>query len=110
MPALKIQNLLSEMLGAAKDSLGSQWPAVKDLAASSLRKIAASLVEIEQLRAKGAITEEQASLLVSMEKNTFKIVMLSIEGMGLLAVEAALNAALDVVRTAVNTALGFALL
>jgi hypothetical protein len=39
-----------------------------------------------------------------------RIVLLTIEGLGILAVEAAINAAIDVVRSSVNTALGWAIL
>jgi hypothetical protein len=44
-----------------------------------------------------------------MQKNALKTVLLSEKGLGLLAAEAAINSILDAVRTAVNTALGFAL-
>jgi hypothetical protein len=110
MPTLNVQSLLQDMLQAAKMSLKDKWPSVRDLATSSLKKIAQSLVEIEIMKQDGTITEEQARLMVSMDKNTFKIMMLTIEGLGLLAVESALNAALNVIRDTVNTAVGFVIL
>ena len=110
MPTLNVQSLLQDMLQAAKASLKDKWPSVRDLATSSLKKIAQSLVEIEIMKQDGTITEDQARLMVSMDKNTFKIVMLTIEGLGLLAVESALNAALNVIRDTVYTAIGFAIL
>jgi hypothetical protein len=45
-----------------------------------------------------------------MHKNTTKIVLLSVEVVGIVAAEQAINAALDTVKTAVNTAVGFGLL
>ena len=110
MPTLNAQSLLQDMLQAAKGSLSDKWPSVRDLATSSLKKIAISLVEIEKMKLDGTITEEQANLMVSMDKNTFKIVMLTVEGLGLLAVEDVLNAALNIIRDTVNTAIGFAIL
>jgi len=48
--------------------------------------------------------------MIGIQQNAFKIVLLSEEGLGLLTVEAALNAVLKVIRSAVNTALGFTLI
>ncbi len=45
-----------------------------------------------------------------MQLNASKAVLLTIEGIGLLAAEAAVNAVLDVIKDSVNTALGFAIL
>jgi hypothetical protein len=110
MATLDVNRLLEEMLAAAKTSFADQWPTAKDLAISSLKKLAVSFVEIEKMKLNGTITDEQVRLLLSMDKNTFRIVLLSIEGLGLLAVENALNAALNIVRDTVNTAVGFVLL
>lgn len=110
MANLNVSALLDQMVDAGKTSFGKQWPGVCDLATSSFKKLAQTLVHIEEMKFTGTVTEEQARLLLDMEKNTFKIVMLSLQGLSLLIVESALNAALDVVRTAVNTALGFMLL
>ena len=110
MAQLDFQALFQQMLGAAKTSFSNQWPGIRELATTSLKKLAVNLVEIEKLKLNGSITDEQARLLLDMEKNTFRIVLLSVEGMGLLAVEEALNAALNAVKGAVNTALGIVLL
>jgi hypothetical protein len=109
MPTLDVSTLLKDMLGAAKNSLGNKWPKVKDLATNSFKKLSQVLVDIETMKLAGTISNEQASLMLDMEKNTFKIVMLSVEILGILAVEDALNAALKVVKQTVNTAVGFAL-
>jgi hypothetical protein len=45
-----------------------------------------------------------------MQKNAMRSVMLAVEGLGIIAVEAAINSALGVVRKTVNTALGWPLL
>ena len=47
---------------------------------------------------------------MEIQKNASRTVLLTIEGLGLLAVEAAINAALNVVKDAVNTGIGFTLL
>ena len=60
--------------------------------------------------AAGQINQAQAVLLLDMQKSASRSVLLALQGLALLAVEAAINAALGVVKTAVNTAIGFALI
>ena len=45
-----------------------------------------------------------------MKKNTLEIALLTIEGLSLIAVEQAINAALNIVKDAVNTTLNFTLI
>ncbi len=110
MNKLDFSALLKQMLDAAKNTLASKWPSVKDLATSSFKTLAHSLIDIEEMKLAGTITEEQARLLLDMHKNTVKIVLLSEEIIGIVAAEEAINAALDSIKTTVNTAIGFALL
>lgn len=110
MATLDFNLLLNQMINAGKASFSDKWPGVKDLATNSFQKLAQTLVDIEKMRIEGTIDETQARLLIDMEKNTFKIVLLSIEGLGLLAVEDALNAALKIIKDTVNKAIGFILI
>ena len=80
------------------------------MATSSFKTLAQSLVDIEEMRLNGSITEEQARLLLDMHKNTVKITLLSEEIIGIVTAEEAINAAIDSVRYAVNTVVGFELL
>lgn len=109
MATLDLDGLFNQMVGAAEKSLGGQWPAISTLATSSLKTLAQNFVDVEEMLASGAIVKAQAQLMIDMQKNSLQIVLLSEAGLGLLAAQAAINAALDVVRTAVNTAIGFAL-
>ena len=110
MPHLNFNSLLNDMIKAAKGSLQNNWPAISALATTSLRTIAHNFIDIEQMHVDGTITPEQANLLVDMQLNALRTVLLSEKGLGLLAAEAAINAVLDAVRTAVNAALGFVLI
>ncbi|MFI5133821.1 MAG: hypothetical protein ACHQEB_05765 [Chitinophagales bacterium] len=108
--ALDINTLLNQMVGAAKESLGSNWPGIKDVATSSLTSIAQNLVDIEKMKIDGTVTPEKAALLISMQKQAAKMAIATEVGLGILAAEAAINAALNVVKAAVNTAIGWPLL
>jgi len=110
MAQLDFNSLLDNMVNAAQGSLASNWPAIKSLATTSLKTLAHNLVEIEEMNIGGTITPDQASLLLDMQKHALKMVLLSEEGLGLLAAEAAINAVLDAIKVVVNSALGFPLI
>ncbi len=58
----------------------------------------------------GEITEDQTKLHHDIQKNATRSVLLTNEGLGLIAVEQAINAAMDVLKETVNGAFDFALL
>lgn len=108
--AIHVDDILKQMLAAAKTELGKHWPAIKDLATSQFKQLAQNAADIEMMKAKGTITKEQAKLLLDMQKNTLKTILLAQEGLGLLATEAAINAAIDVVSGTINKAIGWTIL
>ncbi len=110
MAKLNTAELTKAMLAAFKGQLNAKWPGIRTYGEAEMKKMAQTLAMIEKLSAAGSITPEQARLYVEIQKNSVRMVVLTLEDMGLLAVEAAINAALGAVRKAVNTALGFALL
>ena len=105
-----VRDLASSMTEAATASLGSDWPKVRDFAKPELARLARSLLDIGRLAAEQKISLEEAHSLVEIHKNTTRMVMLTVQGLGILAVERAINAALGAVRDTINTALGVALL
>ncbi len=108
--ALNLDQLLPQMLKAAEGVFAAKWPDVRNYAEGEFKKIGVDILNIEQMKLNGTITEEQAGLLLDIQKNASRAVLLSIEGIGLIMAQNAINAALGVVRDAVNTALGFTLL
>ena len=56
------------------------------------------------------MSDEKAKLHLDIQKNASKMIMLTLEGLGIVAVEAAINAALKIIKDTVNTALGFTLI
>ncbi|KIN88303.1 hypothetical protein [Thauera sp. SWB20] len=108
--SLSAAQLGKDILAAFKGALSEKWPDIKEYGEAEAKKLAHTLVMIAALRASGKINEEQATLHIEIQKNATRTVLLTLEGLGILAVEAAINAALNVVKDAVNTAVGFALL
>lgn len=108
--ALNASQLGKDILVAFKDTLTEKWPEINEYGEAESNKLAQTLIMIEALKVSGKINEEQAALHLEIQKNATRTVLLTLEGLGILAVEAAINAALNVVKDTVNTAIGFALL
>jgi hypothetical protein len=108
--ALNASQLGKDILGALRGSLKDKWPDIKEYGQAESKKLAQALIMIEALKVSGKINKKQAALQLEIQKNATRMVFLTIEGLGVLAVEAAINAALNVVKNTVNTAIGFALL
>jgi hypothetical protein len=107
---LNVASLATSMLAAAKGSVTTGWTTLAPFAQTQFTNIAQQIVDIDAQLAAGSITQAQASLLLDMQKNASRAALLSAEGIGLLTAQNAINAALGAVATAVNGALGFALL
>ena len=108
--SLDVGDLASKVLETFKGKLTEKWPEVRDYAEAEAKKLAEALAMIEKLRLTGEITEEQARLHLDIQKNASRMVLLTIEGLGIIAVEQAINEAMAVMRDTVNTAMGFSLL
>lgn len=107
---LNVQDLASQMLAAALPILKGGAEEAASFAEMEFAKVAQTIVSIEAQLALGHINEQQAELLLDMQTHASRAVLLTLEGLALLTVESAINAALEVVKTAVNTAVKFALI
>ena len=110
MTDMDVSELVSDMLIAARDVLGRRWPEAKGYAETAFVQIAEAILYIETQRALGKMSQEKARLHLDIQKNTSKTVMLTLEGLELVAVEAAINAALKVIKDTINKTLGFLLI
>lgn len=108
--SLDVVKLGQDILAALNGSLGEKWPDVKDYGEAEAKKLAQTLVMIGTLTATGKINKEQAALHLEMQKNASRMVLMTIEGLGVLAAEAAINAALGVVKDTINKEIGFVLI
>jgi hypothetical protein len=108
--ALDVQALATQMLEVALPLLQKDAKDAAALAKTEFTKIAQTIVGIEEQLATGQINQQQAVLYLDMQENWSQSTLLCLQGLALLAVESAINAALGVIKTAVNTAVGFALI
>lgn len=107
---MDVSTLASQMLAAALPILKKGATDIEAFAKLEFTKIAQTIVSIGEQSEAGQITPDMAGLLLDMQKHASRTVLLTVKGIGILTVEQAINAALDVVKVAVNTYLKFALL
>lgn len=100
----------TDMGAAFLNSLKNKAPDIEDYAKSEGMKMAQCLATIASLVAAGKISEDEAKVHLDIQKQAARAILLTVEGLGALAVEAAINAALGVAKDVVNSALGFVLI
>ncbi len=110
MANINVQSVVEQMLAASKGVLKNHWEEVEPFAQQQFESLVANLQLIERLKSQGKITKEQAKYHFEIQKGSVRIVLLTIEGLGLLAVETAINDALDAVKSVVNKSIGWAVL
>jgi hypothetical protein len=103
------ENLGEKMMEAAKTSLGSKFGLIKHFLKDESEKLAITLRMIMAASAGGEISKTEAKILLNQQKLAASAVLTSAEGMTAVAVQAAINAALKVVKDFVNGKLGFVL-
>lgn len=110
MADINIEETVQLMLEAAKAVFDDKWPDVKKFAESEAKKFATNMAEIQLWKATGEISEDEAISLSKLHQRSMKMVFTALEGIGLAMAEKAINAALDVIRKTINTAIGWAII
>jgi hypothetical protein len=108
--AVTTSNLGDKIFEAAKSSFGSKFALIQHFLKDESEKLAITLRMIVQASVNGEITKTEAKILLNQQKVAASAVLTSAEGMTAVAVQAAINAALKVVKDFVNGKIGFALL
>jgi hypothetical protein len=104
------QELISPIAAAVKPVLTKWGGDAKDYVDGESVKMATTLANIAKLRASGQIDNDQAAALLDMQKHAMQTVFLTVEGIGLIAAQQAVEAGLQAVKDIVNKGIGFALL
>jgi len=110
MGNIDFASITSQIVDAFKVNLSKNWKEIKPYAEKEAKAFTENLKLIAELKLSGKIDEETARLHVEIQKNSMRIVLLTIKGLSILTVENAINAALAIIRTAVNAAIGWPVL
>lgn len=104
------QQLLSDMTDAARGAFEEDWPRAREYVEIEFSEYLHTLGMIAQLLADGSITRERARMHLDFQRRSMRAVLATVQGLGTIAVENAVNAAMGAVRDTVNTVIGFRLL
>ena len=101
-----INEVLTDMLGAIKSSVGENWPQVKDTASEFMSDRKQRLETIAQFVLDKQLTLEQAEVYLNAEKRLLESELHSIAIISKAVAQHAANAALDVLYKAIRLAIG----
>jgi hypothetical protein len=110
MSKINVGSLAQNMLAAAEQVLKVHWNDVRPFAETEMQKLAATAIQIEAGVKAGSLNNAQAKILLRMQENASLAVLTAVETVGMIAAQDAINAAIQVLATAVNAAVGFAVL
>jgi replicative superfamily II helicase len=110
MANIDVGKLAAAMLRAAQGKLQAHWNDVRPFAQTEMKKLAETALQIQLGQADGSLTKEQAEILLAMQANASQAVLTALETVGMIAAQDAINAAIDVLKDAVNNAVGIAFL
>lgn len=107
---IDVKEILARMLTAAKDIFTDSWKDVKPYVENEFKAYTQNLLLINKLKLENKIDEEQARLYLEIQKSSMRTILLSIQGISIITLENAINAAIDIIKDTVNTAIGWRIL
>jgi hypothetical protein len=105
---LDIGKVVGNMVQASSNSLIKGGKQAEEFAAHEYAQFIRDIEHIQTMAEKGTITVETAQALVEQHKFSMQEVLLAVEGLGLIAVQNAINAALQVLNNVLTASLGAA--
>lgn len=100
------EKVVKDMLNASQAKAGGVWVQVKDDIEQEFRTLANVGARIVARKAANTITEVNAKFLIAQYYGAARNVLYSLEGFANLIIEAMINAALEVLRKAIQVATG----
>jgi hypothetical protein len=105
---LDINKVVSDMLQASSGALIKGGQQASEYASHEYAQFIDDIEHVQTMAEQGTITAAEAQALVDQHKMSMQAVLLCIEGLGVIAVQNAINAALKVLNDAIAAALGAA--
>jgi hypothetical protein len=103
---LDVNKAVNDMVQASAGSLLQGGAQATQYASHEYTQFIADIQHVQDMAEQGTITDEVAQALVEQHKLSMQAVLITVEGLGVIAVQNAINAALNVLNSALMTALG----
>ncbi len=105
---LDMNKVVNDMLQASASSLIKGGEQASEYASHEYTQFIGDIEHVQTMAEEGTITAAEAQALVDQDKLSMQAVLLCIEGLGVIAVQNAINAALQVLNAAIASVLGTA--
>ena len=105
---LDVNKVVSAMVQASATALVKGGQKATEYASHEYQGFIADLEHVQAMFEKGAISQAEAQSLVDQHKLSMQAVLVAIEGLSLIAVQEAINAAMRALNDALKDALGSA--
>lgn len=102
---LDISKVVSDMVQASGTSLIKGGQQATEYAMHEYAQFIADIEHIQTMAEQGTISDDVAQSLVKQHELSMQAVLITVEGLGIIAVQNAINAALEVLNKALMTAL-----
>ena len=103
---LDINKVVNDMLQASAGALIKGGKQASEYASHEYAGFIADIQHVQTMAEQGTITKEEAQALVDQHKLSMQAVLVAVEGLSLIAVQSAINAALAVLSQALSATLG----
>ena len=103
---LNTNKVVTDMVQASSEALLTGGTQAVQYATHEYAQFIADIEHVQKMAEEGTITNEVAQALVDQHKLSMQAVLLTVEGLGVVMVQNAINAALNVLKGALTTALG----
>jgi hypothetical protein len=105
MADINFKKVISDSITAAKQILGNHWQSLEPFAEHEFRQFAENAEFLAQLKLTGQIDDTELMARLEIQRLALKNVLLTIQGIGLIAAQEVVNAILAIVAKAVQTAI-----
>ena len=99
-----IGKVVNDMINASSGALANGGQQAAEYATHEYELFISDIEHVQTMAEQGTISEEEAQFLVNQHKSSMQSVLLTVEGLEIIAVQNAINAALAVLSAALSTA------
>jgi hypothetical protein len=103
MAGIDYNQIVSDCVSSAKQIAGNTWNSLKPYAEHEFRQFAENAEFLAKLRATNNISEEEFKSRIDIQRLSLRNVLLTVEGIGLVAAQNIVNAVLSIVFTAIKS-------
>jgi hypothetical protein len=107
---MNANTIATDMIAAAASAAQAQWASIREVATHEFRILSQRVTSVALAVSSGEMTRKVARLLLKTAQSQLVAVLAMLSTMVMAAAQKIVRAAIGAIKTAVNTAVGFALI